>query len=122
MITLPLDDELVKRFFDHVVRGEYSKAEPIIKELSQSKLSEWELGYLSAMNGVLLSMKGGDKPYAYRSLLEERFVKKYEVWFKEVLKLDQPFLDDYEKGYFRCWLDLLNTVLEHLNADREKLS
>lgn len=119
---MPLDYELVKKFFGYVVRGEYSKAEPIVKELNRSELSEWELGYLNAMNGVLLSMKRGDKPYAYRSFLEERFAKKYENRFKEILKLDQPFLDDYEKGYFKCWLDLLNTVLEHLNINEEKLS
>lgn len=119
---MPLDDKLVKKFFSHVIRGEYGKAEPIVRELSNSELSEWELGYLSAMNGVLLSMKEDDKPSAYRSLLEEGFAKKYESRLKEILKLDKPFLDDFERGYFKCWLDLLNMVLEYSSTDKEKLS
>jgi len=87
------------------------------KEFEQLKnslgKSEWDKGYLKALEGLLLTLKSNDGRYLYlqRTKLDEKTVKKIKEEFKKHSKSELHA--DYDRGYFAALTDYAS-ILEQL--------
>ncbi|MBS7612414.1 hypothetical protein KEJ27_09500 [Candidatus Bathyarchaeota archaeon] len=109
---MSLNEETIREFFEYVLKGDYAGVKSLTESLETLSLSEYELGYLNAMKGIVSMIKDSDSNV--KQYLNEDFIKSRSLKFKEVLKLGSPMIDDYDKGFFECWIKFLKTALEYL--------
>jgi hypothetical protein len=110
---MPVSLILVTRFFQLLAEKKFSEADRLLKNIRErSSTSEWDRGYLEALQGMLLVAKSRDK-YAYFNNLDLGNLEQVEEGMKAQLKL--KVRDDRDRGFFRAWCDyvklLANTKL-----------
>jgi len=72
--------------------------------------SEWNRGYLKALEGLLLTLRSNDNRYLYlqRVKLEDRTVKKLKEEFKR--HSSSELHAEYDRGYFAALTDYASTL------------
>lgn len=72
--------------------------------------SEWNRGYLKALEGLLLTLRSNDNRYLYlqRAKLEDRTVKKLKEEFKR--HSSSELHAEYDRGYFAALTDYASTL------------
>ncbi len=75
--------------------------------------SQWEKGYVKALEGLLLTLKSNDGRYLYlqRIKLDDKALKKLKEEFKK--QSTHELHADYDRGYFAALTDYAS-VLEHV--------
>jgi hypothetical protein len=72
--------------------------------------SEWNRGYLKALEGLLLTLKSNDGRYLYlhRLRMDDKTVKRMKEEFKKHMSSEQHA--DYDRGYFAALTDYASTL------------
>ncbi|MBS7643030.1 hypothetical protein KEJ26_00340 [Candidatus Bathyarchaeota archaeon] len=105
---------LVIEFFRLVVSRNFTEAERKLEELKQvtrrTSNPDWSRGYISALDGMLIGLKGDDDRYV--------FIKRINFDEKVVSSLKKEFAansasqthDDFDRGFFTAWTDYMRVL------------
>jgi|YelNatPaOPRAMG01_1025707.scaffolds.fasta_scaffold00829_30 hypothetical protein len=108
-----MNEAIMREFFEYVLKGDYVKAKSLIEKLEGLNLSDYELGCLNAMKGIASTIKDGDSNV--KQYLDRDFIKSRSLKFKEILGIGSPMIDDYDRGFFNCWIDFLEAALKYID-------
>ncbi|MCW4016469.1 MAG: hypothetical protein NWF06_08880 [Candidatus Bathyarchaeota archaeon] len=121
---MPISKMFVVRFFQLLQGRRFAEAERVLERIrDKTNETEWNSGYLHALDGVLLAQKSNDS-YAFLSNLnfeDEKELKKNRKDFLQEYK--NKVYSDYDRGYFAAWADyMLISVRELANSETDKKS
>ena len=111
---MPISKMLVIRFFDFLKKRRFAKAESVLVQIRQKiNETEWNSGYLNALDGVLLANKTNDS-YSFVTNVDFSDEKTLKKNRKEFLKQYKNKINsDFDRGFFAAWADyMLITVRE----------
>ena len=100
----------------------FAVAERILDRIRQStNETEWNSGYLHALDGILLAQKSNDS-YAFLTNINFEDEKDLKKSRKEFLKeYKNKIHSDFDRGYFAAWADyMLISARELKNKETEK--
>lgn len=119
---MPISKMLVVRFFDFLKKRRFAKAENVLIQIRQKiNETEWNSGYLNALDGVLLANKTNDS-YSFVTNIDFSDEKALKKSRKEFLKQYKNKINsDFDRGFFAAWADyMLITVRELKKLKTEK--
>ena len=129
---MPISKIFVVRFFQLIKGRRFAEAERVLERIRQkTNETEWNSGYLHALDGILLAQKSGDS-YAFIKNVnfdEEKELKKFRKEFLKEYK--NKIHADYDRGFFAAWADYMlisrKSLAESENSkqpakDKEKLT
>ncbi|USS40382.1 hypothetical protein NF865_08725 [Thermococcus aggregans] len=121
---MPAREMRMEMFLRALMRGDYAKAKSHLDKLEKIVGDdEWGRGYSKAINGFLSALKDNDTDSLIVQLIrnpDKEKAKKLLEHFESILQ--HEFRDDYEKGYYTAWKELLTAYLsqERLGVKHEK--
>lgn len=105
---MPISKMFVVRFFQLVKGRRFAEAERVLERIRQkTNETEWNSGYLHALDGVLLAQKSNDS-YGFIKRVnfeDETELKKYRKEFLQEYK--NKIHADYDRGFFAAWADYM---------------
>jgi len=105
---MPISKIFVVRFFQLIKGRRFAEAERILERIrGKTNETEWNSGYLHALDGILLAQKSNDS-YAFIKNVnfdEEKDLKKYRKEFLKEYK--NRTHADYDRGFFAAWADYM---------------
>ena len=105
---MPISKMFVVRFFQLIRGRRFAEAERVLERIRQkTNETEWNRGYLQALDGILLAQKSSDS-YAFIKKVnfeEEKELKKYRKEFLAEYK--NKIHSDYDRGFFAAWADYM---------------
>jgi hypothetical protein len=117
---MPISKIFVVRFFQLVKGRRFAEAERVLERIRlKTNETEWNSGYLHALDGILLAQKSSDS-YAFIKNVnfdDEKDLKKFRKEFLKEYK--NKIHADYDRGFFAAWADYMLTSKKSL-ADSEK--
>ena len=117
---MPISKIFVVRFFQLVKGRRFAEAERVLERIRlKTNETEWNSGYLHALDGILLANKSGDT-YAFIKNVnfdEEKALKKFRKDFLKEYK--NKIHADYDRGFFAAWEDYMLISKKSL-ANQEK--
>jgi hypothetical protein len=117
---MPISKIFVVRFFQLVKGRRFAEAERVLERIRlKTNETEWNSGYLHALDGILLAQKSGDS-YAFIKNMnfdEEKELKKFRKEFLKEYK--NKIHADYDRGFFAAWADYMLISKKSL-ANQEK--
>jgi hypothetical protein len=117
---MPISKIFVVRFFQLVKNRRFAEAERVLERIRQkTNETEWNSGYLHALDGILLAQKSGDS-YAFIKNVnfdEETELKKFRKEFLQEYK--NKIHADYDRGFFAAWADYM-LISKRSLTDSEK--
>ena len=121
---MPISKIFVVRFFQLLRGRRFAEGERVLERIRQkTNETEWNSGYLIALEGVLLAQKSNDS-YAFVTNLnieDEKELKKSRKKFLKEYK--NKIYSDYDRGFFAAWADyMLTSVRELKNPEPSKKS
>ena len=119
---MPISKIHVVRFFQLLKGRRFAEAERVLERVREStNETEWNSGYLHALDGVILAQKSNDS-YSYVKNLnfeDEKNLKKSRKEFLEEYK--NKIHSDYDRGFFAAWADYMLTTIKDLkNPEPDK--
>lgn len=100
------------RFFQLVSERKFTEAERVLERIKEKATkTEWNQGYLQALNGILLMQKTND-PYAFLSNInfsDKSEIRKYRLEFLQYAK--DGLHADYDRGFFSAWAEFARISL-----------
>ncbi|PVX25275.1 MAG: hypothetical protein CW691_05110 [Candidatus Bathyarchaeum sp.] len=119
---MPISKMFVVRFFQLLKGRKFAEAERVLERIRQkTNETEWNSGYIHALDGVLLAQKSNDS-YAFvtnMNLEDEKELKKSRKEFLKEYK--NKIHSDFDRGFFAAWADyMLISVRELKNAETPK--
>jgi len=105
-----LPSKLTTSFFRCLAQRSLPEAERQLKHIRDNNPStEWESGYLKAMEGMLLSLRKTDDRYAFiRAESLEECVKRLE---QEFASFSEGMLhSEFDRGFFAAWRDYIRAL------------
>ena len=120
MISIPISKIFVVRFFQLVKNRRFAEAERVLERIRQkTNETEWNSGYIHALDGILLAQKSGDS-YSFIKNVNFDDEKELKKFRKEFLKeYKNKIHADYDRGFFAAWADYMLTSKKAL-ANTEK--
>ena len=112
----------VVRFFQLLKGRKFAQAERVLERIRQkTNETEWNSGYLHALDGVLLAQKSNDS-YAFLTKINFDEAKNLKKSRKEFLtEYKNKIHSDFDRGYFAAWADyMLISARELKNKETEK--
>jgi hypothetical protein len=104
----------MEMFLRALLKRDFTRAKAHAEKLEKMAGSnEWGRGYSRAVNGFLSAIKDSDPDALIVQLLREGDRKRAEELlgnFQKVI-LEHEFRDEYEKGYYTAWMELLKAYL-----------
>jgi hypothetical protein len=127
---LPISKIFVVRFFELVKGRRFAEAERVLERIRQkTNETEWNSGYLHALDGILLAQKSSDS-YSFIKKVnfeDEKELKHYRKDF--LVEYKNKIHTDYDRGFFAAWADYMliskKSLLEQMKseeAEKEKAS
>ena len=108
MKRMPISKMFVVRFFQLVKGRRFAEAERVLERIRQkTNETEWNSGYLQALDGILLAQKSNDS-YAFIKRVDfddETVLKKFRKEFLDEYK--NKIHADYDRGFFAAWADYM---------------
>ena len=110
---MSISPAFITRFFQLITERRFAEAERMLERLREGvEKTEWNRGYLRALNGMLLAQKTNNDRYVFLSNVN--FGNE-----KELLKYRQEFLEhakkrlhaDYDRGFFSAWAEFMRILL-----------
>jgi hypothetical protein len=117
---MPISKMFVVRFFQLVKNRRFAEAERVLERIRQkTNETEWNSGYLHALDGILLAQKSGDSYSFIKNVNfeDENELKKFRKEFLRQYK--NKIHADYDRGFFAAWADYMLTSKKEL-ANTEK--
>jgi len=117
---MPISKIFVVRFFQLVKGRRFAQAERVLERIRlKTNETEWNSGYLHALDGILLAQKSGDS-YAFIKNVDFDDEKNLKKFRKEFLKeYKNKIHADYDRGFFAAWADYM-LISKRSLADSEK--
>jgi hypothetical protein len=116
---MPISKVFVVRFVQLLKARRFAEAERVLERIKEStNTTEWNSGYIHALDGVLLSHKSNDS-YAFMSNIDLDDPKDLRKHRKEFLReYKNKIHTDFDRGFFAAWADfMLITVREITNQN-----
>jgi len=105
---MPISKMFVVRFFQLIKSRRFAEAERVLERIRQkTNETEWNSGYLYALDGILLAQKSNDS-YAFIKKVnfdDEKDLKKFRKEFLDEYK--NKIHADYDRGFFAAWSDYM---------------
>ena len=119
---MPISKIFVVKFFQLLKGRRFAEAERVLEEIRQkTNKTEWNSGYLHALEGILIAQKSNDS-YAFITNLnfeDEKELKKGRKKFLQEYK-NKIYSDD-DRGFFAAWADyMLISIRELKNPEPSK--
>jgi len=117
---MPISKIFVVRLFQLVKGRRFAEAERVLERIRlKTNETEWNSGYLHALDGILLAQKSSDS-YAFIKNVNFNDEKELKKFRKEFLKeYKNKIHADYDRGFFAAWADYMLISKKSL-ADSEK--
>ena len=117
---MPISKIFVVRFFQLVRGRRFAEAERVLERIRlKTNETEWNSGYLHALDGILLAQKSSDS-YAFIKNVNFDDEKELKKFRKEFLKeYKNKIHADYDRGFFAAWADYMLISKKSL-TDSEK--
>jgi len=117
---MPISKIFVVRFFQLVKGRRFAEAERVLERIRlKTNETEWNSGYLHALDGILLAQKSSDS-YAFIKNVNFDDEKELKKFRKEFLKeYKNKIHADYDRGFFAAWADYMLISKKSL-AESEK--
>ena len=105
---MPISKIFVVRFFQLVKGRRFAEAERVLERIRlKTNETEWNSGYLHALDGILLAQKSTDS-YAFLKNVNFNDGKELKKFRKEFLKeYKNKIHADYDRGFFAAWADYM---------------
>jgi len=106
-----IDQAVVEKYFILIGERRISEAERELQTIREkSDNSQWEKGYMKALEGLLLTQKSTSDKYIYlaRFNLNEESAKKLKMEFTE--HASNELHGEYDKGYFKALSDYVDIL------------
>jgi hypothetical protein len=105
---VPISKIFVVRFFQLVKGRRFAEAERVLERIkSKTNITEWNSGYLHALEGILTAQKSSDS-YAFIKNVDFDDEKNLKKFRKEFLKeYKNKVHADYDRGFFAAWADYM---------------
>jgi len=105
---MPISKIFVVRFFQLVKGRRFAEAERVLERMRlKTNETEWNSGYLYALDGILLAQKSSDA-YAFIKKVNFEDEKDLKKFRKEFLKeYKNKIHADYDRGFFAAWADYM---------------
>jgi len=106
-----IDQTTVEKYFILIGERRMSEAERELQTIREkSDSSQWEKGYMKALEGLLLTQKSASDKYIYlaRVNLNEESAKKLKMEFAE--HASNELHGEYDRGYFKALSDYVDVV------------
>lgn len=121
---MPISKIFVVRFFQLVRARRFAEAERVLERIRlKTNETEWNSGYLHALDGILLAQKSGDS-YSFLNNVnfeDENELKKFRKEFLKEYK--NKIHADFDRGFFAAWADYMLTSKKALaNTEKPKQS
>lgn len=120
MSNIPISKIFVVRFFQLLKGRRFAEAERVLERIRQkTNETEWNSGYLHALDGIVLATKSNDS-YAFIKNLNLEDEKSLRKNRKEFLKeYKNKVHSDFDRGFFAAWADyMLISVREVDNSKK----
>lgn len=118
---MPISKIFVVRFFQLLKGRKFAEAERVLERIrDKTNETEWNSGYLHALDGVLLAQKSNDS-YAFLTNVnfdDEKDLKKSRKLFLKEYK--NKIHSDYDRGFFAAWADYMLISARELNTETDK--
>ena len=107
-------------FYKLILERNLAAADRTLTEIRRNmKDSDWEKGYLNALEGMIVAERSGDTRYVYLSRLDLKNHKKLEEARRTFqAQAKNPLEGEFDRGFFSAWSDFLRTA--RLELDTEK--
>ena len=118
---MPISKIYVVRFFQLLKGRKFAEAERVLERVKQNtNETEWNKGYIHALDGVILAQKSNDS-YAYANSLNFEDEKELKKSRKEFLKeYKNKIHTDFDRGFYAAWSDyMLITTRDLSNTKTE---
>jgi len=99
-----------KNFFKLLLERKISEAEKELEGVAWEKASEWERGFIKALEGLLLAQKNPNDKYLFfnKNALTKRDLRKLK---RKFLRHSRDWLHaDYDRGYFSCMVEYVKAL------------
>ena len=108
--------ELVILFIKNLLERKFTDAERELQNIKQKRFpnKEYQLGYIKALEGLILSVRSGDERDFYNRPNNGKTLDIYIKEFKEFRKF--PVRTQFDQGYFSAWTDILQYRINTDNA------
>ena len=110
---MPAREMRMEMFLRALMRRDFNKAKSHLEKLTKMVGNdEWGRGYTKAINGFISALKDNDTDALIVQLVKEvnhERAKQLLLHFEEIL--NHEFRDEYEKGYYTAWIELLRAYL-----------
>ncbi|AEH24000.1 hypothetical protein [Pyrococcus yayanosii] len=110
---MPAREMRMEMFLRALLRRDFDKAKAHLDKLQKVVGDdEWGRGYSKAINGFMSALKDGDSDALIVKLINEPNpdeIRKLLKRFEDIKT--QEFRDDYERGYYTAWVELLQAYL-----------
>ena len=119
---MPISKIFVVRFFQLLKGRRFAEAERVLERIrNNTNETEWNRGYLHALDGILLSLKTNDS-YSFITNLNFESEKDLKKNRKEFLKeYKNKIHSDFDRGFFASWADyMLISIRDLTNAEKDK--
>ena len=112
---MPISKIHVVRFFQLLKGRRFAEAERVLERIRQkTNQTEWNSGYLHALDGVILAQKSNDS-YAFIKNVNFEDEKELKKSRKEFLKeYKNKIHSDYDRGFFAAWADFMLILTKDL--------
>ena len=79
------------------------------------KGSEWEQGFLNALEGMLVAQRSGDTRYMYLSRLDLKNQRRMDEARRSFqAEARNPLEGGFDRGFFSAWVEFLRVVKSSL--------
>ena len=120
MINIPISKIFVVRFFQLLKGRRFAEAERVLERIRQkTNETEWNSGYLHALDGIVLATKSNDS-YAFIKNLNLEDEKRLRKNRKEFLKeYKNKVHSDFDRGFFAAWADYMLISVREVDSSKK---
>jgi hypothetical protein len=106
---------LVNRVLRLLIDKKLTDAGKVLEKLEQTlSENEWNKGYFTALQGMVLALKSKDSNYLYLNQITTVASRTIDNIRKNFLKQAQNSLHkDFDRGFFSAWSDYLKLLKNH---------
>jgi nitrate/TMAO reductase-like tetraheme cytochrome c subunit len=117
---MPISKMFVVRFFQLIKGRRFAEAERVLERIrKKTNETEWNSGYLHALDGILLAQKSNDS-YAFIKKLDFEDEKQLKNFRKDFLaEYKNKIHSDNDRGFFAAWADYM-LILKQSLAEEAK--
>ena len=111
---MPISQALVTRFFQLITNRQFAEAERELERLSKDvRKNEFNVGFLSALNGMILAQKSNNEGYVFFSkanLNNKQELIRYRREFSGHEK--NKLHSEYDRGFFKAWAEYMRVLIK----------